>query len=186
MPLTSQALPDFATNLRRLMVRQGWSVAELVIASGLNERTVRGILNGTNKPHNRTLQRLAETLSVATDELFQDPSVLTHRLFDRQSNPLVDEAVATRPELFRGWTEGDFDSLYSRFGTGGALTLEGAFAAAAALNRQRAILDKVALILETHEADVLVPLIEVLYERVTVVDTLSAAEVAAARLQIAK
>jgi transcriptional regulator with XRE-family HTH domain len=165
-PFVAQTLPDFASNLRRLMARQGWSLAELVLASGLNERTIRGILNGTNKPHSRTLQRLAETFSVSADELFQDPTLLAHRLFDRQSNPLVEEVITQNPTLFRGWTEVDYDSLYSRFGTGGALTREGAICVAKQINQQREILEKTALILETDDADVLVSLVEVLYARV--------------------
>ncbi|MDX1963282.1 MAG: helix-turn-helix transcriptional regulator [Pirellulales bacterium] len=174
---TVPAAPDFATNLRRLMTRQGWSLAELILASGLNERTIRGILNGSNKPHHRTLQRLAETLGVPSDELYQHPAVVAHRLFDRRSNPVVEEVVGARPDLFANWTEGDFDNLYSRFGAGGALTREGTLAAAAAINRQRGILDQVALILETREADVLIPLVRILYQRVCVVAEEAGAEV---------
>jgi transcriptional regulator with XRE-family HTH domain len=162
--------PDYAANLRRIMTRQGWSLAELVLASGLDERTIRGILQGSNRPHIRTLHRLAEALGVGTDEFFQTPAVLTHRLFDRATNPLVEEVIQAEPELFANWTEAEFDSLYSRFGTGGALTREGARLAATQINQQRQILSKVALLLETQEADILIPLVETLYRRVCVVE----------------
>jgi len=165
---TTRELPDFAANLRRLMVRQGWSLGELALASGIDERTIRGILSGGQRPQNRTLQRLAETLHAPTDELFQDPSLLAHRLFDRATNPVVDEVVAAEPALFRGWSERDYDALYSRFGVGGALTRDGARAAAQAINRQRRVLDQVALILETHEADLLAAIVETLHHRVCV------------------
>lgn len=164
----TRELPDFAANLRRLMVRQGWSLAELSLASGIDERTIRGILNGGQRPQNRTLQRLAETLHAPTDELFQDPSVMAHRLFDRATNPLVDEVVAAQPALFRGWTDRDYDALYSRFGVGGALTREGTLAAAKLINRQRRVLDQVALIMETHEADLLASIVETLHKRICV------------------
>ena len=68
---------------------------------------------------------------MTADELFQDPSLLAHRLFDRRTNPLVEEVVNRQPELFVGWTERDFDELYSRFAAGGSLTEEGALAAVA-------------------------------------------------------
>ncbi len=165
---TTRELPDYAANLRRLMVRQGWSLAELSLASGIDERTIRGILNGGQRPQNRTLQRLAETLHAPTDELFQDPSVMAHRLFDRATNPVVDEVVVAQPALFRGWTDRDYDALYSRFGVGGALTREGTVAAAKQINRQRRVLDQVALIMETHEADLLASIVETLHKRVCV------------------
>jgi transcriptional regulator with XRE-family HTH domain len=158
-----------AENLRRLMARQGASLAELAAASGVDRRTIAGILSSRKKPHPRTLHRLAEALGAAVDEFFQDPCLLRHRLFDRQTNPVVDEIIAERPELFAAWSEADFDELYSRFGTGGALTRGGAVAAAEHINRVRAVQEKVALLLETHEADLVEQMVDVLYRRVAVV-----------------
>src|SRR5262245_21413803 len=106
---------DHAANLRRLMARFGLTLHDVVERTGVHERTVRGILNGTKKPHAMSLHRLAAGLGVDTDELFQDPSLLAHRLFDRRTNPVVEEIVAARPDLFQHWTEADFDELYSRF-----------------------------------------------------------------------
>jgi transcriptional regulator with XRE-family HTH domain len=161
-------MPELAANLRRLMARHGWTVESVVEQSGLDERTIRGILSGGTRPHARTLHRLASGLGVDSDELFQDPSLLAFRLFDRHTNPLVAEVVESRPELFEGWTEADFDELYSRFGEGGSLTLEGAVAAAEAMNEKRAIHDKVALLLESSEAELLARFVELLYQRVAV------------------
>ena len=70
---------DFASNLRRLMARSGVTLEQVVEASGLSERTVKGVLGGKSKPHARTLHRLAAGLGVSADELFQNPSLLTHR-----------------------------------------------------------------------------------------------------------
>jgi transcriptional regulator with XRE-family HTH domain len=159
-----------AENLRRLMARRNVSLDALAASSGVDRRTIAGVLRGKKRPHSRTLHRLAEALAAPADEFFQDPSLLAHRAFDRQTNPLVDEVVAERPELFTAWSESDFDELYSRFGTGGALTRTGALAAAEQINRVRAVQEKVALVLETHEAGLLEEFVELLYRRVAVTD----------------
>jgi transcriptional regulator with XRE-family HTH domain len=119
---------DFALNLRRLMARSGMTLEQVVDATGLNERTVKSILSGKNKPHARTLHRLATGLGVETDELFQNPSLLAHRLFDRRTNPLVEDVVSSRPELFTDWTEADFPLSYHRISSvlnvGAAVAIE--------------------------------------------------------------
>ncbi len=70
---------DFALNLRRLMARLGMTLEQVVEATGLSQRTVKALLAGKSKPHARTLHQLAEGLGVSSDELFQNPSLLTHR-----------------------------------------------------------------------------------------------------------
>ena len=159
-------MTDYATNLRRLMARQGLTLDDVVARSGLDERTVKGILAGVNRPHARTLHRLATGLGVNADELFQDPSLLLHRLFDRRTNPLVEEIVDANPDVFAGWTEGDFDELYSRLGTGGALSSDGVLAAARIMQRNRQTHRKLSLLLESSEADLVVDLIDVMHRRI--------------------
>lgn len=162
-------MADFAQNLRRLLARQGLSVAELIDRSGLDERTVKNVLNGSNqKPHARTLHQLAVGLDVSADELFQNPALLARRSFDHESNPVVDEVVGARPELFDHWSAADFDELYSRFGAGGALTFEGTLSAVEQMNARRELMRKVALLLETHQRDTLRGIIDVLYQQVIV------------------
>jgi transcriptional regulator with XRE-family HTH domain len=158
----------YARNLRRLMARQGLTLRELAEKTQLNLRTLKALVRGRSSPHGRTLQRLATGLDVAVDELFQDPSLLIHQLFDRATNPIVDEVVQEQKELFHGWSEAEFADLYSRFGHGGSLTREGAFAAAHAINRRRAVQSQVALLLETNEAELLVALVNLLYRRALV------------------
>ncbi len=170
LALSHDSVSHVADNLRRLMARRDVSLDALVSTSGVDRRTVAGMLRGKKRPHSRTLHRLAEALQVSADEFFQDPSLLAHRAFDRQTNPLVDEVVSERPELFAAWNAGDFDELYSRFGTGGALTRAGAIAAAERINRVRAVQEKVALVLETHEAELLEEFVDLLYRRLTVGD----------------
>ena len=162
-------MPDFATNLRRLMARLGLTVGQVVERTGLDERTVKGILSGMSaKPHARTLHQLAAGLGVDVDELFQNSASLAHRTFDRQTNPVVDEVVSSQPALFEGWTQSDFNELYSHFGTGGALTASGALDVVRAMNRKRDVCNKVAILMESGEADVVSGIVEVLYRKVLI------------------
>ncbi|HEX4000634.1 MAG TPA: helix-turn-helix transcriptional regulator [Pirellulales bacterium] len=171
-PLAAGTEPgvDHARNLRRLMARQGLTLRELARRSGLNLRTLKTMLRGNHRPHGRTLQRLAAGLGVPVDELFQDPSLLVHRLFDRRTNPVVDQVVDEERELFHGWTEAEFADLYSRFGHGGPLTRDGTIAVAHAINLRRRVQQQVALLLETGEAELFVDIIDLFYRRVLVVD----------------
>ncbi len=161
---------DYALNLRRLMAREGLTLSELVRRSGLNHRTLKDLLAGRQQPQSRTLHRLACSLNVSVDELFQDAALLRHRLFDRHTNPIVEEVVAAAPRMFHGWTEAEFDELYSRFGAGGALDERSALEAAQAMNLRRELLSKVTLLMETDEGELLESMIEVLYRRAVVVD----------------
>ncbi len=159
---------DLAANVRRLMARSGMTFREVIEATGLSQRTVKAILRGQGRPHARTLHRLAAGFGVGADELFQTASSLTHRTFDEQTNPLVQQLVDERPELFEHWTAAEFQEMYSRFGVGGALTYDGALGAAEAMNRKRRVHQKVALLLETPEADFLTGVVDLLYQRVLV------------------
>jgi transcriptional regulator with XRE-family HTH domain len=150
------------------MARLDLTIAQVVRQTGVDARTVKGILSGDVRPHARTLHRIAEGLGVAADELFQNPSVLAYRLFDRWTNPVVDEVTADNPELFSGWSEGDFDELYSRFGVGGPLTREGVRAAAEAMNRKRELHRKLAVVLETSHADLVAQIVDAFYRRIVV------------------
>ncbi len=160
-------MTHFAHNLRRIMARLNLTVRQVARRTGLDDRTIKGVLSGANaKPHARTLHQLATGLGVGTDEFFQSPVMLARRRFDRQTNPMVDEAVKQRPDLFVEWEPPDFDELYSQMGTGGALTVEGAVRAAEAINRKRDLHDKLSLLLETEQAEVVAGILEVLYQRV--------------------
>ncbi len=152
------------------MARFDLTIRQVIAQTGLHEQTVKAILAGNSKPHPRTLKRLATGLGVSEDELFQDPSLLVHRLFDRQTNPAVGQVVENHPALFAGWTESDFDNLYSRFGLGGQLTEEGVIEVVRAMERNRRVHQRVALILETGEAELLIGLVDQIFQRVDVED----------------
>ena len=156
-----------ASNLRRIMARDGMTFEQVVAATQLDERTLRSLARGVTHPHARTLHKLAQGLGVSIDELFQPVARTTPRQFDRATNSLVESCVAQHAKLFRNWSQGDFDELYSRFGTGGQLTEEGVLAAAEATNIIRDLWRQVSVILESSEADLLSQFVGVLYGRVT-------------------
>jgi transcriptional regulator with XRE-family HTH domain len=154
-------------NIRRLMAKLDMTVQEVVDATGLDERTLRSLLHGVTRPHARTLHKLATGLGVSTDELFQDPFQTGQFEFDTATNPRVAACVDRHPQLFADWTMAEFEELFSRMAVGGELTEEGAVAAAMAMNARRELLEQVAIILESNEADVLRDFIGLLYKRVT-------------------
>jgi len=153
-------------NLRRIMARLGLSIGQVIEQTGLDRRTIKGILEGTNRPHTRTLHRLAEGLGVEADELFVEPVQLAYRHFDRQTNPVVTEVVEHHPELFADWSDADFDELHSRQGTGGPLTPEGTLAVAEQMNRNRRLHEKLAVLLETSQAELVESVLEAFYQSV--------------------
>jgi transcriptional regulator with XRE-family HTH domain len=156
-----------AMNLRRLMARAGLTFEELVTATELDERTLRGLVRGKTNPHARTLYKLAQGLGVEMDDLFRPPGRHAPRQFDRATNSLVEGVVAGHAETFANWSEADLDELYSRFGTGGQLTEEGVLAAAQAMNAKRDVGRQVSVILESGEAELLADFVELLYRRAT-------------------
>lgn len=162
--------PNLAANLRRLMARLNLTNLEVAERCGIDLRTVKSILAGRRHPHPRTLHRLAAGLEVDADELFQTPALLARRYFDRWTNQAVDEVIAADPQLVVGWTPADFEELYSRFGTGGPLTQEGAKQAIQIANKKRQLREKIDLVLETDQADVLCALVETLYRKVIFVE----------------
>jgi transcriptional regulator with XRE-family HTH domain len=162
-------MSTFATNLRRLLARQGLTLAELAQRAKVDLRTIKNLLNGTTpNPRSRTLHDLAAALEADVDEFFQNSSTLTHRHFDRKTNPVVTEVVESQPQLFEGWSEAEFAELYSRQGMGGALTAEGALEAVRLMNRKRQVLKKVQILLESDEQSLLCAMVDALYDKVVV------------------
>ncbi len=157
-------------NLLRLMAELGLSIHETAEKTGLDERTLRAILRGSNRPHPTTLHRLAEGLGVRVDEFFVDPAQLLYRRFDQQTNPLVEEVIQKNREVFADWTEADFDELHSRMGSGGALTRNGTLEAAEEMNHKRQLHEKLSLLLESSQAELIGGIIEVAYDQAVVDD----------------
>lgn len=151
-------------NLWRLMATQGLTIGQVSEKTDLDERTIRGILNGGNKPHTQTLHRLAAGLGVAMDEFFIGPAQLLYRRFDQETNPLVAEIVETHRVLFDGWTEADFDELHSRVGAGGALTAEGVLESVRHMNHKHELHELLELILESDQINVVDRMLKAVYE----------------------
>ena len=156
-------------NLARLMAETGLSISQVAEKTGLDQRTVRGILGG-NKPHARTLHRLAKGLGVAAHEFFLDPSQLLYRHFDRRTNPEIEQVMEVHAELFDGWVEADFDELHSRVGAGGALTFDGALTAIRQMNRKRELHEKLEVLLESSQTEAISGIIDLLYGQVIAKD----------------
>jgi len=167
----SLPLPDSAAlhgaNVRRLMARFDMTLEDVVDATGLDERTVRSILQEVSRPHARTLHKLAEGLGVSTDELFRDPYRAGQGAFDVATNPRVAEAIHDHPALFKNWRDEDFAELYSRVAVGGELTAEGAVTAAQEMNARRELLYQASVIMESGEGDLLREFIGMLYRRIS-------------------
>lgn len=164
-------MSDYASNLRRLMARLNLTVREVSEQTGLDQRTIKGILRrGGSKPHARTLHQLAAGLGVNVDELFQTPALLAHRAFDRATNPVVDDYLAQHPDSVEGWSQADFDELYSHMGAGGSLTLEGTATMIQTINRKRETWRKLAVVLESGEAELLSDIVDLFFDRVVIVN----------------
>ncbi|HOP76658.1 MAG TPA: helix-turn-helix transcriptional regulator, partial [Thermogutta sp.] len=142
-------------NLRRIMSQLGLTINEVAERTKLDKRTIRGILEGSKRPHPKTIGQLAEGLGVSVDELYIDPTRLLYRRLDKQTNPVVEKVIQEYPELFADWTTAEFEELYSRFGMGGAMTEEGVLEAARKTNRRRILQHKLAVLLETSQAELI-------------------------------
>ncbi len=153
---------------------------EVVKATGLDERTVRSILQGVTRPHARTLHKLANGLGVDTDELFQDPfqtndtglssAEISPTTFDAATNPVATKVVDVHPELFEHWTAADFNELFSRMAVGGELTEEGTLTVVRSMNERRELMYQVAVVMESNEADLMRDFVKLLFRRVTTVE----------------
>ncbi|MFH1922345.1 MAG: hypothetical protein ABIP48_20980 [Planctomycetota bacterium] len=78
----------------------------------------------------------------------------------------LDEVLTEHPDLVEGWTEADFDELYSRVGTGGGLTPQGALDAIRSMNRKREVLAKVEVLLESGQVELVEGIVGLLYRKV--------------------
>lgn len=177
-----------AWEIRRACLQRGWDQTDLARKSGVSRTTLYQIeRGGVRKPRHSTLKRIAEALEMPVEDLsrsepsplqFDDrPSAATPRNgadFDRATNPLVDSVREERPELFAGWSAGQWDELYSTFGTGGQLTAEGVVRTAMHINRKREVVRRLNIVLETHLGEVAANLVETLYRSIQPGATLSA------------
>lgn len=171
--------------IQDLRVARGWGIDALARRASLSRTTVHNLERGhTPNPRAATLKKLAEAFGISVSALLGEPSSAvaadsdpqTHisvrgdesgqRQFDRHTNPVVDEARAERPRLFMGWSNDNWDELYSEFGVGGPLTFEGVVQAAEAINRKRETLRQLSVVLDTDLGEVAARLIATLHAMV--------------------
>src|SRR5262245_33409200 len=115
------------------MARDDLTFDQVVAATELDERTLRSLARATTNPtapatpcpHSRTLHDLPQGIAIEIHDLFRPIGRVAPRQFDRVTNSLVESCVARYAQLFKNWSQSDFDELYSRFGTGGQLTEDG-------------------------------------------------------------
>ena len=166
-----------AAQIRAGCLRAGWNIGELARQAGVSRTTLYHLERGTTRnPHYPTLQGIAAALGISVESLCEpspkQPEQLRNisdsysqgsRLFDRATNTDISEVHHELPELFSGWTDEDWDELYSTFGEGGSLNREGVVEFAQQINRKRETLHKLQVVLETHLCPVAINLIETLY-----------------------
>jgi len=151
------------------MAERATTLDDLAELCQLDVRTIHAILHSRKTPHARTLHRLAAGLEVAMLELLQPMPQSAQAKFDRHTNPQVAAVVEEHPEWFIDWTTDDFEELHSRFGTGGALSVEGVCQSVEQMNRKRQLLDRAALVMECGDADLLTQFVDLLYQRIVLV-----------------
>lgn len=84
----------------------------------------------------------------------------------RQTNPLIDEVYSRNKKPFRGWTEADWNELYSQHGNGGPLTESGVIAAAEEINTLRDMRTKFEVVARSEHVNTLKLFLDSLYSQV--------------------
>ena len=166
-----------AAQIRAGCLRKGWNIGELARQAGVSRTTLYHLERGTTrKPRYPTVQGIVAALGISPESLCEpspkqpdqlrnisDRNTHASRLFDRATNNEISEVHHEFPELFSGWTDEDWDELYSTFGEGGPLNHQGVVEFAQQMNCKRETLHKLQVVLETHLCPVAVNLIETLY-----------------------
>lgn len=169
--------------LRSARLRKGWNQSELSARSGVSRTTLFQMERGAiPSPRAATLHRLAEALEIPVAYLNPDQPIDLERWlhetpavrstaageFDRQTNPYVEVVLQQFPQVFAGFTQEDWEELYSSFGTGGALTEDGVRRTAEGIAKKRETLRRLSILLETHLGDAAAAMVDSLFDLVKV------------------
>ncbi len=187
--------PTVGTRIRTLRLERGLTLAELARMSDCSRNALHRLEQGdVEVPRFSTITRLARALEIPVRSLVDadepeaqadsresvpEPSDSAREQstrsawdeaeqFDRSTNNVVDEVYAQHPELFVGWTNENWQELYSVFGTGGALNYDGVIRMADRMNRRGETVRQLEVVLETHLAEVAERLVAALYQSITV------------------
>lgn len=106
----------YATTLRRLMVERGLTVRQVIEATRLHERTIKGVLRGTVKPHARTLHQLAAGLGFEAREFFPGPDTSTAVVVPIADKPILEQAAVALQGEYRDLLVGTIKLIGERGG----------------------------------------------------------------------
>jgi len=153
-------------------IRKGLKQSDLAEQAGVSRTTLIHLERGVvQEPRASTLNKLAQALELRPEDLVaRKPApieLLREQIdFDRATNPALSAAAEQHPERFQGLTPSDWSDLAGQFGVGGGLTVEGALTAVDRLQADKAILQKLRLVLQTHLREPARQLIEALYQSI--------------------
>ncbi|WP_146371974.1 helix-turn-helix domain-containing protein [Symmachiella macrocystis] len=180
----TSARQSLSVRLQAFRMRKGWNMDRLSEVAGVSRTTVYHLERGDiAKPRASTLYKLAVALEIDPHELSPDampvdasgpgwpPGEAQQRgdprtKFDLRTNPCIKAAYRGAAAHFTGWSQQEWDELYSTFGVGGPLTEQGVLEIARKINRKRETIHQLQVVLETHHADVAAGLIANLYRLV--------------------
>lgn len=179
MPSEPTDYRSLAERVRRECLRRGWDISELAERAQVSRTTLYHLEKGhTQRIRASTIRAIADALGVSVEHLLtgQDAEAGSRRAergpreFDRATNPAVADVARERPAVFQGWSDDDWDELYSQFGVGGQLTPLGVLSAAESINEKRETIRKLHVVLDTHLKDVAREMIDTFYRMVRAVD----------------
>lgn len=170
------SVAQLAKRIRACCMHRGWDEVELAQRSGVSRTTLYHLRNGNIKrPRITTLASLADAFELPLERFFWgELNVAAPRAiasesitFDRRTNTQIQTVCDNHPELFSGWSETEWEELFSTFGVGGELSEEGVIESADRINQNRDVRYRLSVVLETHLRDVAVGMVESLYKLVT-------------------
>lgn len=171
------SVAQIARRIRACCMERGWDEVELARRADVSRTTLYHLrLGKIRRPRITTLKSLAEAFEITLDHFLWGQSepprlAVSSRSaassnFDRATNQAVLQVYEEHPQLFTGWTDREWEELYSTFGVGGALNEEGVMANAGQINDSRRTRRQLDVVMETHLREVAAKMIESLYRMV--------------------
>jgi len=149
-PVTARQ--SLAVRLQAFRMRKGWNMDRLSEVAGVSRTTVYHLERGDiAKPRASTLYKLAVALEIDPHELSPDAMPFDagtpgwppederrqddpRARFDLRTNTCIKAAYRGAAAHFTGWSQQEWDELYSTFGVGGPLTEQGVLEIARKIN----------------------------------------------------
>jgi transcriptional regulator with XRE-family HTH domain len=158
-------------------MERGWDEVELARRADVSRTTLYHFrLGKIRRPRITTLSALAAAFELPLNRFLwghsepPGPAVSSRsgsaQEFDRSTNQAIRQVHEEHPELFTGWTDREWEELYSTFGVGGALNEDGVITNARQINESRRTRRQLDVVLETHLREVASRMIECLYRMV--------------------